>query len=124
MTLYRSETVKNFFFNVIDGETPDKYLTSFISKDWKTSALQQYNDYAKENNLEEIESSEIDNMNTFNAIVYLTNKIPEAPSYNFIEVEQSEIDEMINEGIELTNIKTDYEFEQFIDVIGSYWDAK
>lgn len=121
---YVSKTDKRFFFSVLNDETPGEYFNEFISTSWKQCAIDQYNDYAKENNLKEIKEHEVENMNTFDSIIYSMDKIPDAPSYDFVETSFSEIDKMIDEGIFMVNIKTDYEFEEFIETIGSYWDAK
>ena len=124
MKTYVSETCKLFFFDAPNNETPSEYLNEFISANWKQSAIDQYNEYAKENELKEIEEHEVENMNTFDSILYLMGKIPDAPSYDFVETNPLEIDIMIDEGSYPVNIKTDYEFEEFIETIGSYWDAK
>ena len=124
MTTYISETCELFFFDVPNGETPAEYLNEFISPKWKLCAIDEYNKYARKNKLELIKESEVENMNTFDSIVYLMNKIPEAASYNFVEVHPSKIDIMIEQGAYPINIKTDYDFEEFIESIGSYWDAK
>lgn len=123
-TTYVSRTDKRFFFTVLNDETPGEYFEEFISPNWKQSAIDQYNQYAKENNLKEVEVSEVENMNTFDSIIYLMNKIPDAPSYDFVASSSFEVDLMTNQGIFMINIKTDYEFEMFVETIGTYWDAE
>lgn len=118
MALYRSTVLKNYYIET--DEDYSEYLSQF-SDDWRSTATEQYNFSAKEFNLDPLDDFETEKLNSYDFLIYITDRIPIAVSYKFEEFDEREKAESEKE-MDLVEIKTIDDFELFMDNINQCWN--